>query len=394
MAASTGSDFGIYVHIPFCRAKCRYCDFNSYAGQLALAPRYVEAVRREMATAATRVAGGRARTLYFGGGTPSLLETAQVAAIVEVCRAVFGLADDAEVTLEANPGTVDRSYLAALRRAGVNRLSLGVQSLDAGALRFLGRIHSGAEAAAAYAAARQAGFANVNLDLIYALPGQTAAAWLADLRRALELGPQHLSLYALSIEEGTPLAALVASGQVVPASGDEAAALYEASAALLAAAGYEHYEVSNWARGAGPRRAPVRCHHNLGYWRNEPYLGFGAGAHSYFTGCRYRNEPEPARYTALVEARGEAVVEETWIDARRAAADTVMLGLRLAEGLDLEIFAARHGLDLAALCHAELAELADLGLLRRRAGTIALTPRGWLLANEVIVRLLTRLQAV
>ncbi len=386
--------FGVYVHVPFCRSKCRYCDFNSYPDRLALAPRYVQAVLREMAVTASQLVGGRARTLYFGGGTPSLLAAAQIAAVIRQCREGLRLAEDAEVTLEANPGTVDLAYLAALREAGVNRLSLGVQSFAEKGLRFLGRNHSGGEAMAAYAAARQAGFDNVSLDLIYALPGQTVAEWLADLRQAIDLAPEHLSLYALSIEEGTPLAALVASGQVVPASGDEAASKYEAAAALLAHAGYEHYEVSNWARAGRPGRQAACCRHNLGYWRNEPYLGFGAGAHSFFAGRRYRNEPEPARYVALVEAQDGAVVEATPIDARRAAADTVMLGLRLAEGIDCDRFAARHGLDLATLCEPELAELAALGLARRDERAIALTPRGWLVANEVIVRLLTKLQAV
>ena len=387
------AEYGVYVHIPFCRAKCRYCDFNSYAGRAGEIGPYLAALAAEMAATAPTTAGARARTLYIGGGTPSLLAADQVGAIVGQCRRLFGLSPDEEVTLEANPGTVDTAYLADVRAAGVNRLSLGVQSFDDGALRFLGRIHSAAAAIAAYEAARRAGFANVSLDLIYALPGQPQAHWQGELRQALALRPEHLSLYALSVEEGTPLAAMVAAGEVVPATGDEAAALYELADETMAAAGYAHYEIANWARPDACGDL-ARSRHNLGYWHNEPYLGFGAGAHSYFGGHRYWNEREPQRYIALVAAGGRAVAESLAVGHGRAAADTLMLGLRLAEGIDLDAFAERHGCDLRTVCAVELAELAGYGLLECDGRCVWLTLRGRLLANDVLVRLLSGLQAV
>ena len=388
------SGFGIYVHIPFCRSKCPYCDFVSYAGREERIPAYCEALNREMEAAARGLSGARARTLYFGGGTPSLVEAGRIGAIIDACRTLFGLPMEAEVSLEANPGTVDARRLAALRSAGVNRLSLGVQSFHDVRLRLLGRAHTAAESLAAFGAARQAGFANVGLDLMYALPGQTPDEWLADLRQAVELGPEHVSLYGLAVEEGTPLAGLVAAGEVSVPSADEAAAMLEAAAAVLAGAGYSQYELSNWARHDGSRLFDWRCQHNLGYWRHEPYRGFGAGAHSYCGHRRLRNEPDLDRYVAMVAASGTAVVEVEEVDSLQAAHETVMLGLRLAEGLDLGAFAARHGLDLATRCASTLAELRELGLLAQEGNRVWLLPKGRLLANEVVVRLLLDLQAV
>ena len=306
---SEAGDFGVYVHIPFCRAKCRYCDFNSYAGREGLTPDYLAALAVEMEAAAPRRAAARARTLYLGGGTPSLLAPSQLARIVEQTSRLFGLSARSEITLEANPGTVDEIYLREARRAGINRLSLGVQSLDERRLRFLGRIHSAAAAGEAYHAARRAGFANVSVDLIYCLPGETPEELRADLARAIALAPEHLSLYGLSIEEGTPLAAAVAAGQVAPTSLDDSAALHEVAAETLEAAGYVQYEVSNWSR-RGPGGKLFRCQHNLGYWRNQPYLGFGAGAHSYFGGRRFSNAADPGQYIAGALATGDAVVED------------------------------------------------------------------------------------
>ena len=394
MRSETGSALGIYVHIPFCRSKCRYCDFNSYAGREGMIDEYVEATLTEMATVVARANGPRATTLYIGGGTPSLLPTPAVAAIVEQARRLFTLPAEAEVTLEANPGTLTKQGLATLREAGMNRLSLGVQSFDERELRFLGRIHFAADARAAYEWARLAGFTNVNLDLIYALPGQTADGWLRSLRQAIDLAPEHLSLYALSVEEGTPLAAAVAAGTVVPATPDEAATLYEVSHEALAAAGYQHYEISNWARRPEQGRAPLRSRHNLIYWRNQPYLGFGAGAHSFFGHSRYSNEREPRRYVALVRREGRAVVDSTALNETHEAQDTLMLGLRLAEGVDVASFQARHGWDLLRLCGDEIEEMSAIGLLAIEEGSLRLTPKGWLLENEVLLRLLPRLQPV
>lgn len=389
---SEAVDFGVYVHIPFCRAKCRYCDFNSYAGREELIPVYLAALAGELVAAAPRAVGRRARTLYLGGGTPSLLAPASLAQLVERVRRLFALPAESEITLEANPGTVDEAYLRGARQAGINRLSLGVQGFDDRRLRFLGRIHSTSTAIAAYEAARRAGFANLSIDLIYCLPGETAAQVRSELAQAVTLVPEHLSLYGLSIEGETPLAADVASGLVTPTSADESAALHEVAAEVLEAAGYVQYEVSNWAR-RGPRGELVLCQHNLGYWRNEPYIGFGAGAHSYFGGRRYRNVADPAVYVDRVVAGGEAVADGEDVDPATSARDTLMLGLRLADGVSLPALAGRHGIDLAAVCGEELDVLASLGLLTWSAERVALTRRGRLVLDEILLRLLPKLEA-
>ncbi|MGH2517822.1 MAG: radical SAM family heme chaperone HemW, partial [Ktedonobacterales bacterium] len=283
----------LYLHIPFCSAKCHYCDFNSYAGMLGLRERYVEALRSEIALAGARarVMKGqprRCRTIFFGGGTPSLLEAEQVRVLLEAASEAFQLDADTEVTLEANPGTLEYERLDRVRALGVNRLSMGAQSFDADLLRWMGRIHSPREIETAVMAGRSAGFANINLDFIYALPGQSLHTWSDTLDRALALAPEHLSLYSLIVEEGTPLFKWVQQGSVKPADEDIAADMYELAEERLAAAGYSHYEISNWAKPG------FECRHNLTYWHNLPYIGLGAGAHGWFDGHRY-SEARPIR---------------------------------------------------------------------------------------------------
>jgi oxygen-independent coproporphyrinogen-3 oxidase len=352
--------------------------------------------------------------LYFGGGTPSLLSLAQVDHILSAIRRTFALAEDAEITLEANPGTVDLAYLQGLRALGVNRLSLGVQSFDEATLRLLGRIHTVAEAVAAYRLARAAGFANVNLDLIiYGLPGQTLAQWRATLAQAVALAPDHLSLYALTLEHDVPLARRIARGELPPLDDDDAAAMYELAEEMLAAASYVHYEISNWTssrfqvpgftlnKEPGTWNVELACRHNLIYWRNQPYLGFGAGAHSSWpagalpspgrrgVGVRWRNVLHPAEYIAHMQ-RGEAIAEEVQDLALPAVmAETMILGLRLVqEGVRLADFQQRFGRDVREVYGAQLAELRQLGLLETDDEAVRLTPRGRLLGNEVFQRFL------
>ncbi|MBE2236040.1 MAG: radical SAM family heme chaperone HemW, partial [Anaerolinea sp.] len=275
----------LYLHIPFCQRKCPYCDFNTYAGLNRLFEPFTAALVQEIAEAGAARGRPPVRTLFLGGGTPTVLPAELLTQIVDACRAAFDLLPDAEITSEANPGTVDVSRFAALRALGINRLSMGVQSFDPAELAFLGRIHSAGEAVTAFEAARAAGFTNINLDFIYGLPEQSPATWQRTLERAIALAPEHLSLYSLTIEEGTPFGEWAAAGRLAQPSPDLAADLYEIADELLSDAGFVQYEISNWAKPGQMADLPTAnpqfaCRHNLTYWRNQTYLGFGPGAHS------------------------------------------------------------------------------------------------------------------
>ncbi|MDW8269917.1 MAG: radical SAM family heme chaperone HemW, partial [Anaerolineae bacterium] len=356
----------LYLHIPFCRRKCPYCDFNTYAGREGRYAAYAQA----LATDLTRegLAQGRppVRSVFVGGGTPTVLAPDHLETIWAGLRRGFHLLPDAEITVEANPGTVDRSRFETLRRLGVNRLSLGVQSFAADELRFLGRIHSAEDTIAAVALARRVGFTNINLDLIFGLPGQRPSSWAQTLERALDLAPEHLSLYSLTVEEGTPLATWVAQGRVAPPDPDLAADLYELACERLEAAGYHHYEISNWAQGpleadGLPRYA---SRHNLVYWRNEPYLGFGPGAHSHQNGRRWAIIRSPDAYIRHV-AEGPAPREfEETLSPALMMGETMMLGLRLlGTGVSRAAFRERFGSEVTEVYAKELAELTARGLV-------------------------------
>jgi oxygen-independent coproporphyrinogen-3 oxidase len=356
-------------------------------------PAFTDALVHELHAWAPEVRRRSVPTVFFGGGTPSLMPLEQMSRVLDAVRAEYELQPDAEVSLEANPGTVDESYLAGLREMGVNRLSIGVQSLDDSELRALDRIHDARSAVAAYEAARAAGFDNVNLDLIFGLAGQTLSNWETTLRRAIALGPEHLSLYALTIEEGTPLAAQIARRIAPEPDADLQAAMYERTQDLMAAAGYEHYEISNWCRPG------FACRHNLVYWQDGDWLGLGPGAHSHLNGSRFAVIRSPSGYIdramkaprlgeAVTERMPQVVSEET-PDVRTARADAAMLALRLSVGLDEQRFAQRFGLTPDEAFGETLAESAGLGLVERGDGVIRLTRRGRLFSNEVFVRLLT-----
>jgi oxygen-independent coproporphyrinogen-3 oxidase len=397
----------LYIHIPFCAAKCGYCDFNSYAGQESLIPTYTEALTREARLWAPLCEGRRVETMFFGGGTPSLMPLRDLERVLGRVRPDFDVAADAEVSLEANPGTVDSDYLSDLRSLGVNRLSIGVQSFDDRELAALDRIHSAKEAREAFAAARRAGFDNVNLDLIYGLPRQTPPRWQRNLEDGLALAPEHLSLYALTIEEDTPLGRDVASGRVPEPDPDVAAEMYTWAEERLAHAGYDHYEISNWSKPG------FQCRHNVACWRNESWLGLGAGAHSHLRWIAGRETPEAGYRFANVAATQRYIdlVGETWaarrqdgdgpdldsmrqvtfrerVDRELEKADTLILGLRLTEGVRPADWRARFGEDLEARYGPTLAELKGLGLLEQDDGPLRLSSRGRLLANEVLQRFL------
>jgi oxygen-independent coproporphyrinogen-3 oxidase len=388
-----GEPISLYVHIPFCTAKCGYCDFNSYARQEHLIPAYGETLLREAQLWRSAAAGRPVATVFFGGGTPSLMPLEEMRRLMEGLRASFDVATDAEVSLEANPGSIDEPYLRGLLDLGFNRLSLGVQSFHDDELRALDRLHSAEDARRAVRAARAAGFSNVNLDLIFGLPEQPMERWGRSVEEALAFAPEHLSLYALTVEEGTPLARNVARGRTPAPDPDAQADQYEWTQERLKRAGYEHYEISNWARPG------CRCRHNLTYWECREYLGLGAGAHSYLNGVRFAAAKLPAQYQALVEESwceaGEGgatpmrqVVSGETITPELAMADALILGLRLVEGVSVEGYRGRFGVDALEAFGDALAEPFAWGLLETRDGRLRLTQRGRLLSNEVFVLLL------
>lgn len=383
---------GVYVHIPFCALKCAYCDFASFCGLEPHFDRYVAAVCAQARAEAPAWQARPFGSLFIGGGTPTLLPPAELGRIIAALRALLPFGPAPEISIEANPGTVSAGDLQALRALGVNRLSLGVQSLDDGELTLLGRIHTAAEAVRTVAAARHAGLDNVNLDLIYGLPGQRLAHWQATLEQALALAPEHLSLYGLSLEEGTPLAQRVAEGLLPEPDADEAADMYTWAGERLAAAGYLQYELSNWARrspGDDERDYPaLACRHNLLYWHNARYLGLGSAAASFDGERRTVAVAHPLAYLAALDA-GRSVVdsEETLSPAERLD-ETVMLGLRLTRGVDWDALTARFGVDARAEYAEAIAAQQALGLLAVDERGMRLTPRGRLLGNRVFAAFL------
>jgi oxygen-independent coproporphyrinogen-3 oxidase len=377
---------GLYLHVPFCAHICPYCDFNTYSGQESLIPRYVDALEQEIRRRGAELGGRAAATIFFGGGTPSLLDPTDIGRLVVACHDAFDVAPDAEVTLEANPTSVDAAYFSGLLEAGVNRLSLGVQTLNRRGLRALGRNHEAADAVAAFQAARDAGFTNISLDLIFGWAGQSAEAWARDLDEVLswENGPEHLSLYSLIVEPGTPLADAVARGIVRVPDDDEAADLYEAAIERLDRAGWIHYEVANWAR-----RQSLESRHNAVYWRNGEYVGFGAGAHGRLGGCRSMNHLLPKTYIQAIEDGGLATSNTEDLPPATAMGETMMLGLRLLdEGVSRPAFLARHGVELDQVYGDVIRELNQLGLLIVDQERVRLTHRGLMLANDVCARFL------
>jgi oxygen-independent coproporphyrinogen-3 oxidase len=425
----------IYLHIPFCTHRCGYCDFNTYAGLEAYIPEYVSALCAEIEWVAA-CAGQRlpAHTIFFGGGTPSLLPAREVERILTAIHNAFDLQTGLELSVEANPGTLTRTYLRDLRSLGVNRLSLGVQSAHPGELKLLERIHTYPEAIQSVVWARQAGFANLNLDLIFGLPEQTLRTWQKTLQLALGLNPEHFSLYALTIEQDTPFGRWSKRGLLSPPDPDLAADMYEWAAEQLVNNGYAQYEISNWAKTrpplpiSSPTAGPAyACRHNLQYWHNLPYLGLGAGAHGYAAGYRTENVSSPVRYIQrFKESRqpeasslqptddsqqinkheAQSAVRKTgaemgfpWtpgthaihpIDRQTEIGETMMMGLRLTrEGVSERKFSMRFGQSLEELFRVQIERLESLGLLEWASydGEIVLrlTSKGRLLGNQVFM---------
>ncbi len=415
----------LYLHIPFCTVKCPYCDFNTYSRMEGLIHTYLEAIKKELSLWGPEVRDTyQVQTIYFGGGTPSLLTIDQVSSVLETCHKRFHVAEDAEVSLEANPENVTLDHMQGLLQVGVNRLSMGAQSFDAAELKWLGRTHGSETIVNAYNRVREAGFKNISLDLMYGLTDQSIDTWEHTLRKAIELRPDHLSLYALTIEEGTPFGKQAARGLLKQPDADEAADMYLLSEKALKAEGYNHYEISNWELD-GPA-----CRHNTTYWEDRYYIGFGPGAHSYFGGYRFSDIRSPRRYIDKVDRlskskmldlspdligvsardlsveystfeknKGEVSIEETIrrlspvdmiedIDKATEMMETVVLGLRLTRGVSKASFRAKFGSGVEDVYGEAIDELKGLALLEESGDNLRLTPRGRLLSNEAFVRFL------
>lgn len=400
---------GCYVHIPFCVRKCAYCDFNSFSGYTdGSIQRYVQALTQEIRQSGTpelgrggllsdslsRLSGGEGLgvrsltpatnapidTIFFGGGTPTAIPAQDEAALLRTILETLPVAPDAEITTEANPGTMDTAHLEVLRAAGFNRISFGVQSFDADLLKTLDRIHTADEAKHAVQAARMAGFDNVSIDLMFALPRQTRAQWQATLDQALALQTDHISLYSLIVEPGTGFYTLQQKGRLPLPDEDLAAEMYQMAIDAAQSVGMTQYEISNFAQ---PGR---ECRHNLHYWRNEPYYGFGCGAVAYIDGARRMNIKSPSKYAQTIESDGDLTESCETLTREETMAETMMLGLRLTqEGINCQRFAQRFGPDPRALYAAEIAKHTQRGLLELTGGTLRLTPQGVFLANDVMM---------
>ncbi len=377
LTVTPGTAFGLYVHVPFCASRCGYCDFNTYTpGELGgMDPqRWLAALRAELAHAAAAVGPVRLDTVFLGGGTPSLLGAQGLAAVLDAVRERFEMDPDAEVTTEANPESTSPQFFEAIREAGYTRVSLGMQSISPGVLAVLDRVHSAGRAPAAAREARAAGFDHVSIDLIYGTPGETDADLTESVDAALSAGVDHLSAYALVVEDGTALARRVRRGEIPAPDDDVLARRYELVDRTLAAAGLSWYEVSNWSRPGS------ECRHNLGYWNGGQWWGAGPGAHSFVGNVRWWNVKHPAGYAEQVRATGSAVAGHERLDAAARHMETVMLGIRL-----------RDGLPLGALTESERERSQDAvaaGLLSAAGDRLVLTARGRLLADAVVRNLL------
>jgi oxygen-independent coproporphyrinogen-3 oxidase len=399
---------GIYIHIPFCRSHCSYCDFSTGMYESELAERYVSSVITEITKWSEVETLSAADTIYFGGGTPSLLTPVQIERILSAVHDRFAVADDAEVTIEMNPASVGAQQsnthcgdaenaevaqrnnetelplqkLRDFRRLGINRASFGAQTFDDRELKQLGRTHTSADIPATFQRLRAAGFENINFDLIAGLPGQTLRGWKQNLDEALLLRPEHLSLYLLDVHEGTPLADQIRRLMRPEPDDDLAGEMYGTMIDQVSAAGYEHYEISNFCLPGFQSR------HNTKYWNGAPYYGFGCSAHSY-DGARRRwaNQREVAKYVELIETEQPTVVERTDLREEDARSESIFLGLRLMRGLDLEDYRLRFGADLCEQYDAELVRLREAGLIEIDEGLMRLTTRGALLSNEVFAAL-------
>lgn len=368
----------LYIHWPFCVSKCPYCDFNSHVRESVDQDAWRTALLKDMAHEAGLTMGRPLTSIFFGGGTPSLMPPATVSALIDAAQAHWGFADDIEITLEANPSSVEAARFADLAQAGVNRVSLGLQSLDDAALSFLGRAHSVAESLDALSIAQQH-FARVNIDLIYARPDQTGEQWEAELRQALSFGTDHMSLYQLTIEPGTRFETMVRTGQFVAADNDEAATLYDMTQSLTAAAGLPVYEISNHARPSSESR------HNLSYWRYDDYIGIGPGAHGRRLNNATQRHKKPENFISAIDRNGHAFASEEALDPESRATEALLMGLRLSEGICVDRLSQKTGMAPGSLLDAEAVDrIAKLGLIHRAGSRVIVTTQGMPLLDAIL----------
>jgi putative oxygen-independent coproporphyrinogen III oxidase len=378
MSCSNPNHLALYIHWPFCISKCPYCDFNSHVRESVDQEAWLAALLSDMAYEATLTPGRPLSSIFFGGGTPSLMPPATVATLIQSAEQHWGFTDDIEITLEANPSSVEAARFADLALAGVNRVSLGLQSLDDTALAFLGRAHSVEESLAALTIAQRT-FSRVNIDLIYARPDQSEAAWRTELTRALGFGTDHLSLYQLTIEPGTRFETMVRTGAFVPADDDHGGALYTLTQEMTTAAGVPAYEISNHARVGQESR------HNLTYWRYHDYIGIGPGAHGRRLNAATQRHKKPENYLTAVERNGHGISSEEALDPATRATEALLMGLRLAQGIDLSDLAQRTGISANALVDlAAVDRIAKLGLITRDKDRITVTAQGMPLLDAIL----------
>lgn len=370
---------GIYIHIPFCITRCRYCSFFSVRRQEDLIEPYVDALTREIDYKGEELAGCQVRSIYLGGGTPTILKSRYISKILNRCRDNFDFLDDIEISIEGNPKTVNKDYLLELRGLGVNRLTIGIQSFNNNELSLLGRVHDSAEGIAAFEGARRAGFKNIGIDLIYGIPYQKERDWDYSLNRAIGLSPEHISIYSLSIEKGTLFDKYLREKRLSFLSEDEHVMMYNCAYTELKNAGYISYEISNFSMPGYESR------HNQIYWNNEEYIGFGASAYSYLSGKRCWNVSDVNKYIDNINACGEAVSGSEVLGRKELWAEAIMLGLRTGDGIGINKLNHRFNIDFAGLYKDKIARLINLGLVDLVDNHLRITNRGVLVLNEIIL---------
>lgn len=371
-------DYGLYIHIPFCAQKCHYCDFNSVVAPDDLINRYLKALKNEIRLAADKYSNPKLETIYIGGGTPSILSGTELASILEECRQEFDIERDLEITVEANPGTLNKKKLRLIKETGVNRLSLGVQSFNNQVLERLGRIHKREDIIKSYQLAREVGFENISFDLIFALPGQSLAEWDKTLSQAIKLGPEHISAYNLKIESGTVFAQWLKEGKIEKTEEDLDLAMYRRTIELLAENNYYQYEISNFSQ------LSYQSQHNKLYWQNKEYLALGPGAHFYDGQYRGYNIVDIKDYCSHLENDNLAVAKKDKLSTREKIEDELILGLRLNSGISLTDFKEQFNKSVAEIYGDELKKLKAQNLVEKSSKHISLTPRGRELANQVL----------